>query len=119
MEREAAQKGFMGARVPASRRAGSRVRTRQHAAKRGNDGRLRAPDGRNGLIVLPPAPQAFVKLHELLALSHLRLRVLLLQIVELTLGIDDIEEIGEAAIVADLDDAQRPSPGALWNRRVA
>ncbi len=76
MEREAAQKGFMGARVPASRRAGSRIRTRQHAAKRGNDGRLRAPDGRNGLIVLPPAPQAFVKLHELLALSHLRLRVL-------------------------------------------
>jgi hypothetical protein len=55
-----------------------RRRTAQYPSKRGNDGRLRPPDGRDGLIILPPAPKAFVELHELLALRHLRLRILLL-----------------------------------------
>src|ERR1700674_2987967 len=88
----------------------SRRRTAQHAPKGGDDGRLRSPDGGNGLIILPPAPKALVELDELFALSHLRGRVLFLQIVELTLGIDDIEKIGETPIVSAGGQIAAPFP---------
>jgi hypothetical protein len=79
MERQGAQKGLSrGLRVIGlnSLRGSSRRRTGQHASKRGNDGRLRSPDGRNRLIILPPTPKALVELHELLALGYLGLGVL-------------------------------------------
>jgi hypothetical protein len=55
-----------------------RCRTAQHSPKCGDDGWLRSPDGRHGLIILPSAPEALVELHELFPLSDLRYRVLLL-----------------------------------------
>src|ERR1700733_648726 len=77
----------------------SRGRAGQRAPEGGDDGRLRPADRRHGLIVLPPASEALVELHELLALGYLSLRVLLLQIVELPLGIDDVQKIRQSAVV--------------------
>ena len=65
------------------------------------------------LIILPPSAQALVELHELFALSDLRDRVLLLQIVELTLGVDDIEKIGQAAVVSFGRQIDGPWPATI------
>ena len=51
------------------------------------------------LIILPATPQIAIQRNELLALANLRRDVLPLQVVELPLGVYDIEELGEAAIV--------------------
>src|ERR1700722_5600882 len=56
----------------------SRRRAAERPPKRGDNRGLRSTNGRDGLIILPPAHQAFVELHELLALGHLGDRVLVL-----------------------------------------
>src|SRR5580658_11086667 len=75
-------------------------RAAQSPPKRRDDGRLRPADGRDCLIILPSSAKAPVQLHELFALAHLSLRVLLLEIIELTLGIDHVQKIRETAIVS-------------------
>src|ERR1019366_550787 len=76
------------------------LRASEGASERRDDCRLRSPNVGNRLIILPPAPKTLVQLYELLSFGHLRLCILLLQIVELPLSVDDVEKIREPAIIS-------------------
>src|SRR5579862_3512863 len=72
----------------------------QNAAKRRDNRGLRQADRGDRLVVLPAAAEALVQPDELLALRDLGFGELRLQIVQLPFGVDDVEEVGQPAIIA-------------------
>ena len=52
------------------------------------------------MILLPAAAEAFVERDELLANRDLGRGILLLEVILLALGVDDVEEIGQPSIIA-------------------
>src|SRR5690349_23223571 len=77
-----------------------RIFRTEHAPKRCDDRRLRLTDRWHVPILFPASAECLVQRDELLRYGALRCRVLLLEIVLLPFGIDDIEKVREPAVVA-------------------
>src|SRR5882672_8145740 len=72
----------------------------QQLAESGDDGGLRLANRRQRLMVFPAAAQRLEEIDEVVGRRRLRDGVLFLEFEFGTLGVEDIQEVGEAAIIA-------------------
>src|SRR5665213_4121104 len=84
----------------------------EQCPERRDDRWFRRADRRDRLIALPAAAQRLVERGKIVRGGLLGLGIFVLQPVFLTLGIEQIEEIGEAAIIAFLRQLHRVPAGA-------